>query len=391
MKKCLFLLLIVFLFFSCSKRQTGFLPVGADYTIDLDGDKESSMPYSSIFKKAQTIILESGENCMIGRITELQVFDDCIYILDGRFAKSMFVFDREGKFLRKIGSIGAGPGEYVKVQDFTIDTGNRLIFLLDEGNRVHKYQLDGTYVHSFTIQMPRSNTYFIQFYDGSLYSSIISWDPGPDDYMLFEIDPDNGKILSKSLPVKYNKGWVRQSFTGHSFFMLRLNSPPRYAQLFMDYIVSIGDSITPYIELKSKNLVREKDLEILQDVMSSFWPFRGSSKIWDVRNFMESNDLITFSYTSGFLDGYTVVFHKETATVKTAKQLSNDLVLKQGNFGRFVSFEFSDRQGAYETHGAEYIRKSIKENNVVPGLDKIDQLMQLNEESNPVIFYYEFK
>jgi len=33
----------------------------------------------------------------------------------------------------------------------------------------------------------------------------------------------------------------------------------------------------------------------------------------------------------------------------------------------------------------------IKENNLLPGLDKMDQLRKLDEESNPVIFFYEFK
>ena len=64
--------------------------------------------------------------------------------------------------------------------------------------------------------------------------------------MLLEIDPGNGKVLSSSLPVRYNKGWNEPFFDSCSrIFMSRANNPPRYNQMYMDYIVSIGDEITP--------------------------------------------------------------------------------------------------------------------------------------------------
>ena len=34
---------------------------------------------------------------------------------------------------------------------------------------------------------------------------------------------------------------------------------------------------------------------------------------------------------------------------------------------------------------------NIENNNQTQGLDKIDQLRRLNEESNPIIIYYEYK
>jgi hypothetical protein len=39
----------------------------------------------------------------------------------------------------------------------------------------------------------------------------------------------------------------------------------------------------------------------------------------------------------------------------------------------------------------QLIRKNVDDDNFNPDLDKLDQLKQLSEESNPVIFYYEFK
>ena len=110
---------------------------------------------------------------MIGNINTIQVFDGYIYILDSSKAKSLFVFDLEGRFIRKIGSLGNGPGEYLGLNDFTLDTDNGIIYIGDIKNRVHKYNFDGTLINTITIQAPSSNIAFIQFYNGSLYTSHI--------------------------------------------------------------------------------------------------------------------------------------------------------------------------------------------------------------------------
>jgi len=399
-RKFLLYFSIILFLLSCSGKQKESIQFNnAQYIINLDEAKEISIPYSTILKNVRTIILETNKDCMIGTVTEFQVFDGYIYILDASIAKSMFVFSIDGKFIRKIGRLGNGPGEYISVKDFTIDTENRFIFLQDQGTLVHKYKLDGTFVNSVRIQEPRSNSYFIQSYNGRLFSSIKTWEVQQDDYMLLEVDPEDGKILSRSLPVKYNKGWIKPHFT-ENFFKSRLNNPPRYSQLFMDYIMSLDKGITPFIELKSKNLVTENDIRNLPDgknLMENLMPFQGTSKIWDVHCFIESDAFILFKYKSGFFDSFTVVFHKETGSVKIAKNFTNDLILRQHNdINPAITgiFKFSDKKGAYEIVPPFMIKtflKSIKNNEIVPNMDKIDQLIQLDIETNPVIFFYEFK
>jgi hypothetical protein len=111
-RKFLFFIHYSLFLFACSNQQTELRSDEVCYTIDLDGKKETSIPFSSIFKNVQTIILEAGKDCLIGSLDELQIFDGRIYILDKHIAKSLFVFDMEGRFIRKIGSLGRGPGEF---------------------------------------------------------------------------------------------------------------------------------------------------------------------------------------------------------------------------------------------------------------------------------------
>ena len=162
-----FLLLLIFLF--CFTMQQELNQMDSVYTIDLDGNKETSIPLSTYFKNAQSIILETNKDCLIGFINDFQVFDNCIYVLDILYANSLYVFDMNGRFLRKIGSTGNGPGEYIRVEDFTLDIENQFIYLLDYGRRIHKYDLNGKFVSTITPQVTRSNIKYIQYYKNKLY------------------------------------------------------------------------------------------------------------------------------------------------------------------------------------------------------------------------------
>ena len=249
----LFSFFIFFAIFSCTPRQKQQveqidpLRNGGRYVVDLDGKKEESIPYSYIFKNMQTIILETSEDCLIGGIDELQVFDGFIYVLDKFSAKTLFVFDMEGHFIRKIGSVGNGPGEYIRLKDFTLDTENGFISLLDYGQQIHKYRLDGTFIGTVTPKLQDSRIDFIQFYKDRLYLSVSTWEPTPEKLLLLETEPSDGKILSSSIPIEHNMGWAKSFFTGHSFFISRMNAPPLYIHLFMGYIATVEKEITPYI------------------------------------------------------------------------------------------------------------------------------------------------
>lgn len=372
---------------------------GAYYTIDLDGKKKTSIPLSSYFKGVRTVILETNEDCLIGFIDEIQVFDKHIYILDSNKSKSLLVFDMEGKFIRKIGGIGNAPGEYIGPSDFTLDTENRIIYICDINNRVHKYRFDGTYLDTITIEKSGFNVIFIQFYNDRLYTNPLWWKKSDDNFMLLEIDPNDGKILSRSLPIKYNKGWNEPLFSMSRFSLSRVNNPPRYNQMFMDYIVSFGEEITPYIKLKSNYLTTEKDIESFRS--NDFVGYSSSnihkcSKLFNVHCFVENEKFILFRYGGLASSAFIVAFNKKTGVAELANDYINDLIYNHNQQTWLGLFSFSDSSGVYEilntqTNFFNDFKNSIENDEIVPDLDKIDQLKKLDSDSNPVIFFYEFK
>lgn len=81
-----------------------------------------------LYKSLKVIFLETNESCLIGMITKIQVYDKYIFILDSSVAKSLYVFDKDGRFIRKIGTIGGAPGDYVSIDDFAINHDNKTGF-----------------------------------------------------------------------------------------------------------------------------------------------------------------------------------------------------------------------------------------------------------------------
>jgi len=92
------------------------------------------------------------------------------------------------------------------------------------------------------------------------------------------------------------------------------------------------------------------------------------------------------------LDSKYALFNKKNKTTQISSLFFNDLIFKE-NEKMTPQIFFFDQKGAYE-----YIHTIRLENYLLPliGDNKLkepfnDQLKNLNEESNPVIFYYEFK
>ena len=163
--------------------------------------------------------------------------------------------------------------------------------------------------------------------------------------------------------------------------------------MFADYIFSIGEEITPDIELKSSNLTTKEDIESFRGkypITLNLNYISTTKKIFNVNSFIENNDFISFKCGFHPSSIFTVIFDKNTEEVKLFNIFDNDLIFKQDKIGLMGFFAFSDSKGAYEILD---MRKYLdfKRMDKVAELDKLDQLLTLDEDSNPVIFFYEYK
>lgn len=106
------------------------------------------------FSDYDFISLENKNECMLGSIDKMCITPKGIYILDNRVHDAIFLFEHNGKFIRKIGIQGHAKNEYVKIDNFTVNENGDTIYLLDfdkvktytsENQFVNTYELDDEY------------------------------------------------------------------------------------------------------------------------------------------------------------------------------------------------------------------------------------------------------
>ena len=60
----------------------------------------------------EIIKLNTSDECLIGEIKQVSFTDQFIFVSDPYVSQKIFMFDKNGKFVKNIGRQGGGPGEY---------------------------------------------------------------------------------------------------------------------------------------------------------------------------------------------------------------------------------------------------------------------------------------
>lgn len=89
-------------------------------------------PASSFFQKVAAIPLYGlPHDIFLTKIKEVQFAGDYFFVtIQG--ANPLLVFNKDGQFLRKIGSVGQGPEEFSEITSYTIAAESRRVFIYDQ-------------------------------------------------------------------------------------------------------------------------------------------------------------------------------------------------------------------------------------------------------------------
>lgn len=131
------------LLLSCSDRTLNIDSVN----IPLQSTDTAMTTFNDYFDISMCLPLEDTNECHISFARRIECFEENYYVFSSNGNVGLFVFGRDGKFIRKIGEKGHGPGEYTNILDFTIDRKNRrLLLLCNMPSLVKVYTLDGTFL-----------------------------------------------------------------------------------------------------------------------------------------------------------------------------------------------------------------------------------------------------
>ena len=144
----LFLCILVTSICSCSKHK-----VNTIRTIDLTGDlnRTENLYLSAIASKIDYIKLESGPASYISQIDQIKIGKKFIIIKDN-MQDLLFLFDINGKFIRRISNKGNGPLEYNKIHCIDFDEEEKFIYITTYNGYIKKFSIEGEFVKSLKLQ-----------------------------------------------------------------------------------------------------------------------------------------------------------------------------------------------------------------------------------------------
>lgn len=138
-----------------------YMPLMAQKNIAFaDGvNKQKEIKLSEVASGVKYIPLETTAESLLGKdIMDVTFAGDYLFVCD---YINLFQFTPEGKFVRKIGKAGEGPGEYTQsVMAVVYDEDTQQIFMSDfRKGKVLVYSFDGKYLYDIDTQRGSMTTY----------------------------------------------------------------------------------------------------------------------------------------------------------------------------------------------------------------------------------------
>lgn len=397
---CMFIILAFVMCISCGSYNTATMYADAD-TISIDGATRcDSLIFSDFFKAPKVVLLETKPECVVQNIRSLEIYKEDIYILDDR-ANKLYVFDGNGKFKRTISSPGRGHGEYMKLADFSINRTKEIIYLLDEAtDEILKFSLDDyKFLSSIKAVQNGYLTYSMQEIGGKIYlnrSSVLE----KEKYELREIDERNGKQVGKFLKSDdYNNGWNFPLSLEHSNFYSKNSQSPKYIGLFSNLIMNVtADGVSAAYIVDCRKFVNKDEVLMMQRIAEGklekidFSGIYSQKRIHQISRFIESPSKVFFQYLEGDERNY-LVYDKASGKTKTSSLFMDDYVSDKNMIP--MDFCYSDERGVvallkpcFMPHFIKYI---INGGKMRTHLDNYSRLIKLNKDSNPVLFFHEYR
>lgn len=274
MKHTVIRLLVLFcagiLVVSC-REQKKSAPTGADVKEVTFKEAPKDFLIASSFKNIHMIQLETKEECLISDIKRVVDVEGKVYVLTRN--NEIFCFDRAtGKYIRTIGRLGEGPGEYVSAMDICYDEKEKCICVVDYyKSAIHNYSLDGRFLGDRQLEKDTAEGVNLTVYadcapDGNMLLSLCMPPQKPSrDYVYMMLRPDGtstgvdvfSPVRSKIAQVEVSRHPIAKSEDGLRFF-----------KFMNDTIFTLsGDEVVPFCKL---NLGRKM---VPKDVLAKMGPY----------------------------------------------------------------------------------------------------------------------
>jgi hypothetical protein len=350
---------------------------------------------SNLVDSCFAIALETNNNNLIGTIDEIRIYNGNIFILDKRIAKAVFVFNMDGKYLRRIGKNGRGPGEYPRPDGFEIDKKNKELLISSTSIRkILRYDFEGNFLGNIKPQVgnydfkitdngnivllagDHENAHLGELKNRIVYvidkkGNIISY--GPSNSSDFkEVKMTQGRnLMANNYEITYS---YKLSDTIYSINENEINA---------QYKIDFGKSGIDREELKSKNTG-----EFLKAVEKG-----ENSPAFYLGTQFQTNDYLyfQFNYNKKIID----CFYNKNQSKTIAGVVSNDtpeIICVSPFFAAYKDYLIASVDAHYLMGIEEMLRKNNPlTHETLLKLVGSDGEFKIKKNDNPVLFFYKFK
>ncbi len=167
---------------------------------------------SSLIESCEVVKLQNLTDALFDQAWHTEVSDNYICIKSyGQLPAKLY--DKNGQFLRNIGSVGRGPGEYSTLNGLQFNQKGDMLFLLPFGNarKILVYDVSGNHLKDIPLVFTQRK--FKAFFSPDSIITVLSMPFENDSAICFQ-QTFAGKLIQKISPPSY---LINQSFDGEVF------------------------------------------------------------------------------------------------------------------------------------------------------------------------------
>lgn len=126
--------------------------------------------------QGEKVVLKTASdsnNTMFGEISDIKIANNNIYVMDSRMRK-LVAFDWNGNAVMSVGMRGRGPGEYMNVDGFDVDTEGNIYIVDGNLDKIPVYNKEGKFIGE--IKPPCEIDVFNVLDNGNYLFQVSSWE-----------------------------------------------------------------------------------------------------------------------------------------------------------------------------------------------------------------------
>ena len=393
MKKYLLLSIVFSLFLcGCTQKQSESNESSGMETIPITDFETYNGRFSEFAEAVEMIPLEFTDESILGEIKKVVLSEDFIFVMERFNSAGIYTFDRNGKFLYRIGSRGQGPEECADVDDFSINEKDRLIYIYDSvRKKVFVFSFDNEFIKTIPMDYSATN---MEYQDGLFYLYREDARYGVPLYSLV-IKDINGDLVEKYYPMS-------DLPKSHDCVFCKRENDILFAQDMNDSVfVLSGGKLSPlyYIDYKDRSMAPEDRMDIKHDVRRSIDVLLEKRTIAGIQGVFEIHDKV-FIKSINVIVPVLTIYDKEKKEVKTYQYWNDDfLFIGSGHpIGQYKDYLLLLRDAEGIQRSMDHFDNRIKEG--VLTKEKADELRKMIEEKlpnidtdecNPVLFMVKVK